>query len=209
MLLFVQHESIDNMNFADIYPDIPENVPRMGNKITRWLGCMCMKLSGWDVKGTFPNENKVVIAALPHTSNWDFILALIAMGGAGVRLSFLMKKEAFFWPFKNFFMAMGGIPVDRNASEGVVEQMISWYNCHSNVWLAIAPEGTRSNVKKLKTGFLRIANSTKSTVLIVSWDYSRKTILLDRVWPTSNDLDQDAENIHQYIIKKYGNDTAS
>lgn len=191
------------MRFSDIYPSIPNEVPRMGNAVTRWIGCLCMKLLGWKVRGVFPKEKKMVLAAVPHTSNWDFILAMVAMLGGGVRLSFLMKKEAFFWPFKSLFIKMGGIPTDRSASEDIVQQITRWYDTHDNVWVGITPEGTRSSVKKLKTGFLRIAEKANVPVLLLSWDYPTKTIMLDKIWPTSGDYEQDAEDIKRYLVSKY------
>ena len=39
----------------------------------------------------------------PHTSNWDFILGKMAFISYGVKAKYLIKKEAFFFPFGFFF----------------------------------------------------------------------------------------------------------
>ena len=48
----------------------------------------------------------------PHTSNWDFILGKMAFISY-IKAKYLIKKEAFFFPFWFFLRKMGGIPVDR------------------------------------------------------------------------------------------------
>lgn len=182
---------------------MPPLVPVAGNRFTRWLGRKLLALLGWKVRGELPNEPKIVVAAAPHTSNWDFVVAMLAIMALGIRVSYLMKKEAFFWPFGKLFMWLGGIPLDRRATEDTVQQIISWYDTHDQVWVVITPEGTRAKVDKWKTGFLRVVDGAKVPLLIVAWDYPGKTIVLDKVWPTTGDYIADAENIRGYINGKY------
>lgn len=184
-------------------PPLKEHMPRLGNGFSRWLASILLRAIGWKVVGDFPNEKQLVIAGAPHRSNWDFVLAMLGMLAVGVRFSFLMKKEAFFWPFKGLFLSLGGIPVDRSASEDIVPQLVDWYRSHEKLWVAITPEGTRSDVKKLKTGFLRLARDAGVPVLLVSWDYPNKLILIDKVWPTTGDVEKDAADIHSYISKNF------
>jgi len=66
---------------------------------------------------------------------------------------------------------VGGIPVYRHAPTGFVEQVAQQYQSHEKLHIAIAPEGTRSKVGKLKTGFLRIAKEADVPVLRTSIDY--------------------------------------
>ena len=147
---------------------MPPLVPVAGNRFTRWLGRKLLALLGWKVRGELPNEPKIVVAAAPHTSNWDFVVAMLAIMALGIRVSYLMKKEAFFWPFGKLFMWLGGIPLDRRATEDTVQQIISWYDTHDQVWVVITPEGTRAKVDKWKTGFLRVVDGAKVPLLIVA-----------------------------------------
>lgn len=53
--------------------------------------------------------------------------------------------------------------------------------------LAIAPEGTRKNVKKWKTGFYYIALNANLPILMVSFDYKRKQVMINKkFFPTGN-----------------------
>jgi 1-acyl-sn-glycerol-3-phosphate acyltransferase len=44
----------------------------------RWLGKFLMKITGWKTTGHLPKDERVVLIAGPHTSNWDFVLADVA-----------------------------------------------------------------------------------------------------------------------------------
>lgn len=190
-----------------ILPDTPDTMPCMnseqGSPVVKWIGRTMLRVAGWKVEGEFPHEGKLVIAAAPHTSNWDFVLAMFAVMALGLKISFLMKKEAFFWPFKGLFLALGGIPLDRSAAEDIVDQIVSWYDRHDKLWVVITPEGTRSKVGKWKTGFLRVAEKANVPVLLVAWDYPTKTLHVDKVWDTTGDHIQDVENIRTHFNGKY------
>lgn len=184
-------------------PFVPENVPRFSGKLLSWLGLNLLKLLGWRIHGDIPNVPKLVLAVAPHTSNWDFIIAMCGMAALRIKLSFLMKKEAFFWPLGRFFIRLGGIPLDRRAAQDTVAQVGAWFEQNERVWVAITPEGTRAKVEKWKTGFLRIAHSMHVPVLLVAWDYPTKTIYIDGFWASSGDHVADAEKVQAYMCKKY------
>lgn len=190
-------------NAKSLYPEMPKEVPRAGGPFRRWLGRSLLRALGWRLEGEFPRENQLVLAAAPHTSNWDFILAMILIMALGVRVSYMMKKEAFFWPFGGLFMKLGGIPIDRNAADDVVTQVVSWYKEHDKVWVVITPEGTRSKVERWKTGFLRIAAKAKVPVCLVAWNYPTKTMHIGPMWEVSGDHDADLLTIQQYITANY------
>ncbi len=188
---------------TDLLPEIPKAMPKAGGLVRRWLGRNLLRISGWELKGELPEEPKLVLAAAPHTSNWDFILAMFVTMALGIRLSYLMKREAFFWPFKGLFMRLGGIPIDRNAAQDLVEQIASWYREHDKVWVVITPEGTRSKVDKWKTGFLRVAEKAEVPVCLVCWDYPSKTMYVGPVWQLTGDHEQDLQAIRSYISDKF------
>ena len=183
------------------FPQLPENAPASNRRFSRWLGRVILQLLGWRIEGELPDIKQLVLAAGPHTSNWDFFIAMFAKMAIGVHFSYLMKKEAFFWPFKGLFMRMGGIPIDRTQAADVVEQIATWYQEHDKVWVAITPEGTRSKVTRWKTGFLRIAERAQVPVLIVTWDYPKRVLYIDKLWPTTGNHEQDAEAIRQHVCE--------
>jgi 1-acyl-sn-glycerol-3-phosphate acyltransferase len=175
----------------------------MGNALTRFLGRSVLKLLGWRVSGELPPEKHMIVMVAPHTSNWDFITAMAALTGAGVKWSYLMKREAFFFPFKTLFMALGGVPVDRSQKTGFVEQAAEEFQRRDKFWLALTPEGTRSKVPEYKTGFLRIAQLAEVPVFVVAWNYPTKEIVLDKIWATTDNIDNDARDIRDYINQHY------
>ena len=40
--------------------------------IFRGIALALLKINGWKKEGRFPRDQKCVIIAAPHTSNWDF-----------------------------------------------------------------------------------------------------------------------------------------
>ena len=180
-----------------------EHQPRSGNRLTRWLGTSVLNLMGWKITGSFREEPKVVFIGLPHTSNWDLILALSAMQAAGLRCSWMMKKEAFFWPLGGLFKKMGGVPIDRKARSDVTTQMADWFAANEKAYLGLTPEGTRSKVETLKKGYLRIAYAAKVPVFLIAVDGKNKAIVLDRVWPLTGDIERDNADIKAYYDQTY------
>lgn len=182
---------------------LPPLAPRKGNRFTIWLGLRVLRLFGWRLEGQLPNQPKLIVAAAPHTSNWDFIFAMLAVLALGLNASYLMKKEAFFWPFAGLFKWLGGVPVARGKTGGMVESLVDWFAEREAGWLLITPEGTRKKVKHYKTGFLRVAALAEVPVMLVSWDYATKRIMLEKVWTTTGEHEADCQAIRQYLTNRY------
>jgi 1-acyl-sn-glycerol-3-phosphate acyltransferase len=154
-------------------------------------------LFGWKVKGHFPNTmKKYIIAVAPHTSNWDFLVGVAARSILNLHgARFLGKSQLFKPPFGWFFRWIGGYPVDRSKSHDMVEQVASIFNSHERFVLAIAPEGTRKKVNKLKTGFYYIAKKTGVPIIPTGFDYKFKQIVIGTPLFTSNDFDLDMQKL--------------
>ena len=182
---------------------IPEKMPRRGAGGLRALGQFLLRLQGWRLTGVLPNEPKLMVVLAPHTSNLDFTIAASVWMALDLKLSYLMKQEAFFWPMKGFFMNIGGIPIDRSRPQNIIRQAVKWFRDHDGVWLGITPEGTRKKVSHWKTGFLRIAHEADVPVLLVGIDAATKSICLDKVIKTTGDHAVQAEEIRQYMNEKF------
>lgn len=189
-----------------LYPDFPEvgpAIPRSGNATTRWIGRTVLSLMGWKLEGKFPNEPKLIILGAPHTSNWDLFLAMGSLMTYGVKASWMMKKEAFFWPLGGLWKAMGGIPIDRKAKNDVVGQITDWFNSNEKAWLGVTPEGTRSKVEGYRKGYLRMAYAANVPVFVIGVDATRKTLVLDRVMALTGDINADNKAIKAYVDSNY------
>lgn len=153
-----------------------DNLPKTSNRLTRWIGRITLRLWGWRIDGQFPNRPKLVVALLPHSSNVDFILTIAVLWALGLRSTFMMKHTLFWFPLAPVLRRLGGIPVDRNSAQGLVEQMRLAFQAKSKLVLGITPEGTRHGVVKLKQGFAQIALASNVPVLPAVIDYQRRTV---------------------------------
>ena len=57
-------------------PLIPVLAPRRGGGLTRMAGRIGLRAFGWRVEGEFPNFPKLIVAGAPHSTNWDFPVAM-------------------------------------------------------------------------------------------------------------------------------------
>jgi len=158
------------------WPNLGDNLPKTANPITRWIGRVTLRLWGWRINGEFPNRPKMVVALLPHSSNFDFILTIAVLWALGLRSTFMMKHTLFWFPLGAVLRRLGGIPVDRGSKQGLVEQMRRAFQSRSKLVLGITPEGTRRGVARLKQGFARIALASNVPVLPAILDYQNRTV---------------------------------
>ena len=182
---------------------VPESAPRAGNFITRGIGELMLKVLGWKMVGSLPNEKKMILIGAPHTSNLDGVLAVACMLSVGLKFSFMMKKEMFVFPVGGLFKALGGIPINRGAKKNVVEQMTDWFETHDKVWLGLTPEGTRKKVERYKKGYLYIAEAANIPVSLVGVNGHSKEVILGKVWTLTGDHDADNAAIKAYCDEHY------
>ncbi len=140
----------------------------------------------------------------PHTSNWDFPLGLLARAAVGLRVHWVGKHTLFAGPLGPVMRALGGIPVDRGARAGLVDQLRSEFQQRESFYVAIAPEGTRARSPHWKTGFYRLALAAAVPVGLGFFDYARREIgVLD--WLTlSGDTQADLTRIAQAYAGRTG-----
>lgn len=156
---------------------------------------------GWRAHGVVPEPRKFVLIAAPHTSNWDFVYFLGLTEELGIMPHFMGKKSLFRWPWKNFMLDMGGVPVDRSSSKNYVQQMVDEFARRQEFMLTIAPEGTRGNVKAWKTGFYHIAMGAGVPLVVGMMDYPSKSGGLGpAIWPTG-DYKADMAKVAEFYAK--------
>ena len=175
---------------ADL-PEIPDCVPTKQGKISSFIGLAVLNLLGWKVVGQLPKKSKFIAAVAPHTSNWDFVVAIAVMLAMNLRIRFMGKKALFIWPFNILLKSWGGIAIDRNAKSGVVEQMVEQFQYNDHLVRGIAPEGTRKKTSKWKSGFLHIAHQAGVPVVPVSLDYAKKQLRFHQEVEISSDIDNE------------------
>ncbi len=133
-----------------------------------------LRLLGWQVSMQSPPPPRFVLVAAPHTSNWDFLLFLLAMSALDLRIHWVGKHTLFRGPFGRLMEALGGVPVDRRAKGDFVAQMVAAFKQREDMALAIAPEGTRSAAPYWRSGFYYIALGAGVPLGLGFLDYGRK-----------------------------------
>lgn len=149
--------------------------PSLSSRLLRRLLYWIYRRHGWTATGTVPTPRKFVLVAAPHTSNWDFLYFIGLTEELGIMPHFMAKNTLFRWPFRQFLFDMGGVSVDRSSPQNYVQQMADEFARRDEFMLTIAPEGSRSNSDKWKTGFYQIAVAAKVSFVIGMMDYAKKT----------------------------------
>lgn len=162
--------------------------------VSRWV----LDRAGWTIDGDPPPDRLVMVIAAPHTSNWDFPLMLLLTWATDVEPHFLMKKEAFRGPTGRLWRRLGGVPVDRSAPQGMVEDLVAKASSARHLSLIIAPEGTRARKEYWKSGFYRIAQQADLPVCLGFCDAQNKRMGYGPVIRLTGDVKADMDIIRDY-----------
>ena len=156
------------------------------------------------MEGKLPDVPKCVMIAAPHTSNWDLPVMLFFAFAFQTKLYFMLKDATFRWPFGGLFRWLGGIPIDRTKSSGVVEQTIQAFRDNEQLVMVVPPSGTRSKVMRWKTGFYHIASGAGVPIVLGFLDYGRKVGGVGPAVVPTGDIEADIKTIRAF----YANITA-
>ncbi|MBL4712411.1 MAG: lysophospholipid acyltransferase family protein [Gammaproteobacteria bacterium] len=150
-----------------------------------------LKLIGWQLEITLPEEKKFILIGAPHTSNWDFPLALLVFWTLDLKINWVAKAQMFRGPLHYLFTALGGIPVDRSKSHGFINQIAERFTNEKEMVLSIAPEGTRSKTQYWKSGFYHIAIAADVPICLGYIDYQHRKLGFAQLIYPSGDIEKD------------------
>ena len=168
-----------------------------------------LRLAGWRLQWDGLPAMQGVILVYPHTSNWDFIVGLLAKWSMGLPARFWAKNSLFKVPlFAQWLRWLGGITVDRSSAGGVVRDTVAALQQARErgeyFWLAVAPEGTRSLTPGWRSGSYHVAVQAGVPVGLAYFDFSTKTVGLHEFVRLSGDVDQDFALMRQHLGQKQG-----
>ena len=178
---------------------IPEQFRASHPILLQKIGKFFLTITGWKFKGDIPRSDRIILVAGPHTSNWDFLLALAFIFGLNLNIFWIGKHTLFKNGFSKIMRKLGGIPVDRASPELLMNEVSHIVKKQQGVIIAISPEGTRKKVERLKSGFLRIAKTTNSQILLAGIDFESKLIHLGKLFQPSGNTESDLLNVHNYF----------
>ena len=168
----------------------------------RWLAALLLRLLGWRTVYTPPPGPKSVVPVYPHTSNWDFPLGVLFKAKHGLDMNWAGKDTMFRWPLKRIFLSLGGVPINRRESTGLVQQLINTFARSERICLCIAPEGTRARTDHWKTGFYRLALAARVPVGLGFIDYRQKLMGIERWVMLTGDEDKDLALFRAFYADK-------
>jgi len=173
--------------------------------LLRLISKIILKFIRWRVVGSLPEEQKkYVLIVAPHTSNWDFILFVLAVSVLRLKPSVLIKSTLFVGPLGWFLRYCGAIPVNRTQASSLVNYIAGIYEEREEFVLIITPEGTRSPNPNWKRGFHHVATTAQVPILIAYVDSATKTIGIKGLMEPSDDVDGDIRQLKTFFDSKSG-----
>lgn len=178
----------------------------VGSKLCAWI----MRQAGWTITPPPAAVQRCVLLAAPHTSNWDYVFALLTMRALNVPMKVAIKNFWTRFPVGLLVKPLGGIGIERNqqhlgaGSSGQVHMLAEVFRRHEHIALIITPEGTRSPRNKWKTGFYHVAQEAQVPIVLAYADYRQKSCgfgpVLDYALPK--------EEVMRLIMKFYAHKVA-
>lgn len=167
-----------------------------------------LALAGWRVEFEGLPSPKGILIVYPHTSNWDFVLGLLAKWTVGLPIRWVGKESLFRGltgaTLGRLMRTWGGRPVDRHVASGAVDQLAHLMRSEQWFWLALSPEGTRKRQDHLRSGFYHLALRLGVPVGLAYIDFGRKAIgVRDFVW-MSGDRQRDLALLREFYADKIG-----
>ena len=157
---------------------LPHPVQLRGSR----LASAVLKTAGWELQFEGLPTLQGVFVVYPHTSNWDFVVAVLAKWALGVQVNFWGKDSLFKIPLLGRWLRwLGGIPAVRDAPGGLVGQAVTALQeaqrTQRYCWLGLAPEGTRKRTEGWRSGFYQTALQAQVPVCLVQLDYATRRVV--------------------------------
>ena len=163
------------------------------------------KLAGWKIDGVLqPEYQRCVLVAAPHTSNWDFVIAMAAMDIMKVPLRFTIKDEILRFPLGMFIRPLGALGINRRPRQAgeerpsMTEAMIDLFKKHDLLAMIVTAEGTRSLRTEWKTGFYYVALGAQVPIALSYIDYEKKLCGIKQFVMPTGDIDADMRKIMDF-----------
>lgn len=164
------------------------------------LATIFLKLLGWKVTAKVtPEMSHSVMLAAPHTSNWDFPIALAAFWYMQLDVKFFIKNDYTKGLLGGFFRWAGAIGVDRSKRKNKLTDLAIDYLKEKDQLVILVPaEGTRKAVEKWRTGFYRISLEAGVPISMGFLDYKKKEAGVGGPFTPSGKFEEDMTRIQEF-----------
>lgn len=181
-------------------PAHPPDPPTLRMRLCRAL----LRLVGWRLVVDPPPVPKYVAVGAWHTTNWDFPLAILAMGGMGIRLHFVGKRELVDGRLGWVMRRLGVIGVDRDRRTGFTETVAQLFRERDALALVVPAEGTRAATEYWKSGFYYMALAAEVPIAFSFIDARTRTLGIDGAFEPSGVLEDDLQRLRDFYGEKRG-----
>ena len=173
------------------------------------IAAALLRAAGWRVHFDGLPSRQGVVIVYPHTSNWDFVVGLLAKWSIGIPVAFWGKASLFALPlFGRWMRWIGGVPVDRASPRGAVGEMAQRFALAKAkdefFWLALAPEGTRGYRPYWRSGFYRVALRAGVPLGMAYFDYAERVVAVEQFIALSGDAATDMAAIDAHLGHRRG-----
>lgn len=163
------------------------------------LAKIILSLTGWKVTVRPDSQIKhSVMVAAPHTSNWDFLYAILAFWHMDINLKYFIKDYYTRGPLGGIFRWTGAIGVNRKRKGNkLTDYAIELLNEKDEMVILVPAEGTRKAVDKWRTGFYRIAMEAKVPISLGFLDYEKREAGVAGVFYPTGNFEEDMHYIQE------------
>lgn len=200
-----------NLNVQSVAGDFvtPHPVKVRGNALARGL----FELLGWRIAFDGLPARQGVLIVYPHTSNWDFVILILAKWAVGFPVRFWGKDSLFKIPLAGRWLRwVGGVPVNRASPQGTVGTMVNTLrHCKETdafFWLALSPEGTRKRTAGWRSGFYQVAVGAGVPLGICCVNFPNRTVWVNQFCALSGDVKLDMQRITRAFEGAVGKNAA-
>ena len=118
---------------AELLPGLPVQL-----RGSRWAAAVLRALC-WQLQFDGLPASQGVLILYPHTSNWDFVYAMLARSAIGMPAKVWGKDSLFCLPLMAAWMRwLGVVPVQRDSPRGMVGEMVASMATRADVPVALA-----------------------------------------------------------------------
>ncbi|MGH0037064.1 MAG: lysophospholipid acyltransferase family protein [Myxococcota bacterium] len=160
--------------------------------------------TGWETEGGRPLQDRFVLIAAPHTSNWDLAYLLAMASTFELRISWMGKSTLFRGPMGSVMRRLGGVPVERSRRTNMVDALADEFARRDQLALVVPAEGTRSYTAHWKSGFYHIARTANVPIVMGYLDYTRKRGGFGPALLPTGDIRADMDQIRDFYGDKQG-----
>lgn len=158
--------------------------------IMKTLSGKILQLLGWKVSGSLGDLKKSIIVFAPHTAHIDAIYGRLGFNELGTKVTFLSKKEVFFFPMNLVMKRFGAIPVRGVKGVNAIYQVVDILQQTEEMHIVVSPEGWVHRRTKWNKGFYHMASKARVPVVVGFLDYEKKEMGIKKIIYDTSDFNQ-------------------